>query len=192
MPTGSTGSGIANNPTCGLVDNTARRRFLISATGIGMMEIDPGDHLMTEQHFALRISIGHGPQRDRQAPQGGTQAQLVTMITHPTIALHLTHLQPGWIFDGWQSFGKGDWADTVAAGRGVQVERVVRPLPIIAVAKVIKFALAVLKAGEVEVTQELEIQAAMEAFVLALGLRMVSAAMTDLDTEAHQPQANEF
>jgi hypothetical protein len=34
--------------------------FLISVSDMNVVEIDARDHLMTEQHFALRISPGTG------------------------------------------------------------------------------------------------------------------------------------
>jgi hypothetical protein len=56
------GSGIVNNPACGLVDNTGRCRFLIVAGRMELVEIKTGNHLMTEQHFALRVGLGHRAQ----------------------------------------------------------------------------------------------------------------------------------
>ena len=44
------------------------------------------------------------------------------------------------------------------------------------------------EAGEVEVTQQFELERAMEALVLALGLRMIRTAMGDADPEPNQPQ----
>jgi hypothetical protein len=63
-----------------------------------------------------------------------------------------------------------------------------RTAQIVAVAKAIEFALAVLKGSEIEVTQDLELKRAMEALVLALSLRMIGAAMTNPDAEADQLQ----
>jgi hypothetical protein len=48
------------------VDNTAHRRFLISASVMVLVEIDTGDYLMAEQHFALCFGLGHWAQSDGQ------------------------------------------------------------------------------------------------------------------------------
>ena len=64
-----------------------------------------------------------------------------------------------------------------------------RAQQVVAVAKDIELALAVLQAGEVEVAQHFE--RAMEAFVLALGLGMVRASVAYSDAESDQPQAKD-
>jgi hypothetical protein len=107
---------------------------------MGRVEIDPGDHLMAEQHLALRIGLEHRAQGD-----------------------------------GRQAFRKRDGAGAITAdGRG-QAQPIVRTVQIVAVAEAIEFVLAVLQGGEIEVAQDLELKRAMEAFVLALGLRMIGA-----------------
>ncbi len=59
---------------------------------------------------------------------------------------------------------------------------------IVAVAEAIELALAVVEGDEVEMAQDFELEGAMKAFVLALGLRMLGANMGDPDPEPNQPQ----
>jgi hypothetical protein len=156
---------------------------------MGRVEIDPGDHLMAEQHLALRIGLGHRAQGDGQPAQRLTDAEGVSPVAHPALGLHLAHVEAGRVVDGRQGFRKQDGAGAITAdGRG-QVQPIVRTVQIVAVAEAIEFVLAVLQGGEIEVAQDLELKRAMEAFVLALGLQTIGAAMTDPEAESDQPQA---
>jgi hypothetical protein len=65
----------------------------------------------------------------------------------------------------------------------------VRTDEVVAVAEAIELTLAMVEGGEVEVAQDFELKRAMEAFVLALGLRMIRTAMSDSDAEPDEPQA---
>src|SRR5215469_12874166 len=168
------------------MDNIAPRRFLISVSDMGRVELDAGDHLMAEQHLALRIGLGHRTQRDGQTAQGLADTKGVAVIANPALGLYFAHFEAGWVIDGRQRLGKRDCAGAVTTARGGQVQRVVRTAQIVAIAEAIEFALAMLERGEVEVAQDLELKCAMEAFVLALGLRMIRPAMTDPDAEPDQ------
>src|SRR5580692_4843283 len=94
-------------------------------------------------------------------------------IAEPAFGLNPAHFEVWGIFDGRQRLGKRNRTRTITGHRSGQAERVVRALQVVAVAKGIELALAVLQAGEVEVAQDLELERAMEALVLALGLRMI-------------------
>ena len=57
---------------------------------------------------------------------------------------------------------------------------------VVAIAKGIELALAMFEAGEVEVAQDFELERAMEALVLALGLRMIRTPVGNADPEPNQ------
>jgi hypothetical protein len=128
---------------------------------------------MTEQHFALRIGIGHRAQGDGQAVQCLGDAKRVAMVAHPAPGLNHAHFKAGWVVDGRQGFRKRDGAGAITAGGSGQVQRVVRTAQIVTVAEVIEFALAVLEVMKLKWAQDLKLKRAMEAFIVALGLRMI-------------------
>jgi hypothetical protein len=124
---------------------------------MGLVELDASDHLMAEQHLALRIGLGHRTQGDGQTAQPLADAEGVAAVADPALGLHFAHLEPGRVVNGRQRLRERDRTGTVAArGRG-QVQRVVRATQIIAVAETIEFTLAVLEGGEIEMAQDLEL-----------------------------------
>jgi len=108
---------------------------------------------MTEQYLTLAIVIGQGAQGHRQTAQRFTNAKVVSAVAQAALAIHLWQLQAGGILNRRQAFGKPNGTKTIAASRGVQAQRLVRALQIIAVRKAVELALAMLEAGEVEVAQ---------------------------------------
>ncbi len=60
---------------------------------------------------------------------------------------------------------------------------------IVAVAEAIELALAMVEGDEVGMAQDFELEGAMKAFVLALGLRRLGANMGDPDPEPNQPHS---
>ena len=164
------------------MDNTARRRFFIAVIEMAVVEIDASDHLMTEQHLAVGVSLRHRAQSDRQMLQCFADTE--------GVAPEVDSLRPGPC--ALRGRVGNRWAarfQEMGSRRSGEVQRVVRTAQIVAVAETIKFALAVLKRGEIKMAQDLELERAMETLVLALRLRMIRAAMTDADAEADQPQA---
>jgi len=141
---------------------------------------------MAEQHFALRVYLGHRAQGDRQAAQSLADAEGISALADPALGLYFAQFDVGRVVDGRQLFRKRDRAGPVTASGSRQVQRIVRAAQIVAIAETVEFALAVLKDGEVEVPQDLELKRAMKALVLALGLRMIRAAMTNPDAEPDQ------
>src|SRR5208282_155531 len=127
---------------------------------------------MTEQHLTLGIGKGARTERNRQAAQALADRELAPAIAEVALGLHLAHLQPGRIFDRRQVLGEGDRTGAIAAGRSGQPERVMWAQQVVAVAKAVELALAMVEVGEVEVAQKFEPQGAMEAFIFALGLGM--------------------
>lgn len=76
------------HPACGLVDNTAHPKIFISVCDMGLVDIDTGDHLMTEQHLTLRVGIRHRAQGDRQAAQCLADAEGPAAITESALGLY--------------------------------------------------------------------------------------------------------
>src|SRR5271155_435656 len=156
---------------------------------MGLIEVDESDHLMAEQDLAVRVTEIGLAKSDGETAQGLGEAEVASAIGEPAILLHLAHLETARVLDGRQAVGKGDRTGAIAAGGRSQAQGVVRTNQVVALAKAVELALAVREGGEVEVTQDFELERAMEALFFALGLRMISPAMSDADAEPDQPQA---
>ena len=127
-------------------------------------------------------------QRDGKAAQSLGDAERLAAITEPALGLDLAHLEIIRIFDRRQSFRKRNRTRAITGDGSGQAERIMGTHQVVAITKGIELALAVFEAGEVEVAQDFELERAMEALVLALGLRMIRTAMGDADPEPNQPQ----
>jgi len=167
LPTRSTGSGIARNIPPVDLWTTPRVEIFNCVCDMGLVEIDATDHLMAEQHLALRIGLGHRAQGDGQTVQRLADAKGVAAVADPSSGADHADFKAGWIVDGRQRFRKRDRARAITAGGSGQVQRVVRAAQIAAVAETIELALAVLERSEIEVAQDLELKRAMKALVLA-------------------------
>jgi len=118
-----------------------------------------------------------------KAAQGLGDAERLAAIAEPALGLDLAHLELIRILDRRQRFRKRNRTRAITGHRSSQAERIMRAHQVVAIAKGIELALAVCEAGEVEVAQDFELERAMEALVLALGLRMIRTAMSDPDPE---------
>src|SRR5271168_1517017 len=143
---------------------------------------------MAEEDLAQGIAELGLAQCDGITAQGLGDAERLAAIAEPALGLDPTHLEIIWILDRWQRFRKWNRTRAITGHRSSQAERIMRAHQVVAVAKGIELALAVLEAGEVEVAQDFELERAMEALVLALGLRMIRTAVADSDPEPNQPQ----
>src|ERR1700730_5658329 len=147
------------------------------------------EDLVAEEDLTQGIACVRVAQGDGIAAQGFGDAEGFAAIAEPALGLDLTHLKLRRILDRRQSFGKRKRTWAITGNGSIEAERVVRTHQVVAVAEAIELALAVLEAGEVEVAQDFELKRAMEALVLALGLRMIRTTVADSDAEPNQPQA---
>ena len=85
------------------------------------------------------------------------------------------------VTDRRQIFGKAAAARPMAHCRPIEAEHVVWPLGVVDMAPSIERGLAVRAIAPGAVANHLGIERAMGAFVLALGLRVIGAAMSDAD-----------
>jgi hypothetical protein len=173
------------NGTCGEIGRT----FCWLVVTMGLIEVDEGDHLMAEEDLTMRVAGIDLAQGDGETAQGLAEAELFSAVAEPALGLDLAHLEAGWVLDWRQAVGKRERTGAIAAGGSSQAQRVVRTHQVVAIAKVIELALAVREGGEIEVPQDFELERALEALLFALGLRMISPAMSDADAEPDQPQA---
>ena len=142
---------------------------------------------MLRSWWQKRTSRSESPARigaARWASRAGLgDAERLATIAEPALGLDLTHLELIRILDRRQRFRKRNRTRAITGQRSSKAERIMRAHQVVAIAKGVELALAVFEAGEVEVAQNFELERAMEALVLALGLRMVRTAVGDADPE---------
>src|SRR5882724_4321702 len=124
---------------------------------------------------------------DGLAAEGLADAPRAVLEADEAVLVDLADAVAGPVLDGRQGFGEGAWARVVAVGRHRQGERIVRPVVVVEMAPGVEGTLAVDEIAEAVGLQQLGLEGAMEALVLALGLRMVRPPMTDPHTQAQQP-----
>ena len=104
--------------------------------------------------------------------------------------MHRLHKVTAGVFDWGQHGRHRPRADAVAAYRGVHVERFVRALVVVAMSPVIKKLLGVLQVAEDVHRKHFCLEAAVEALVFAVGLRVVGAAEAQADAQAYRQTAS--
>src|SRR6202000_3034696 len=90
------------------------------------------------------------------------------------------------VVDGGGLPGHGPCARPVATGRGRQVQPLVGPLEVVDFAPAVEGALRLGEAGEALEREDLGLEGAVEALVLAAALRVVGARVDQLDAELEQ------
>src|SRR5579862_371939 len=143
---------------------------------------------MAEEDLAQRVAELGLTQGDGTSAQGLGDPEQTAAIAEPALGLDLAHLETGRILDRRQGLGKRNRTWAITGNGGSEAERIVRPQQVVALAKGVELVLAMFEAGEVEVAQDLELERAMEALVLALGLRMIRTAVGNPNPEPNQPQ----
>ena len=93
----------------------------------------------------------------------------------------------GAIFQCWQLFRKGPRADLISTHRYGHRQRFMRSDVIVAVTPFIEPTLHPLKVAKTPAGQYFYFQAAVKAFIFALGLRMIRSTVTDSNAEPQQP-----
>ena len=152
----------------------------------GTALIDLSNPMSTE--INLPDPVGQGrPQGHRVSPKGFAEPKDPVAERNPAVVLNLADDGVGAIVDLGQDLGKRADADLITTGWHAHPQSLVGSLVIINLTPLVK---AGLHAGVVPVTaalQHFHLQSAMEAFFLALRLRMIRATMTDANAQTQQP-----
>src|SRR5215510_1883255 len=88
-----------------------------------------------------------------------------------------------------KAIGHGAKARAIAAGRHLQIERLVWPIEVVDAAPAVKSPLHLVEIAEALEGKHFGLQGAMKALVLAAALRVKGPAMQDVDAELEQPHA---
>ena len=147
---------------CVVPKSTGRRRLA--------SEIERADAMGAKMHAEHGILVGRA-QRDRLAAKRSADVQDATFERDVAAAIDLAHDVVGSVFDRRKRVGKRTRARAVALGWPGKRERLMRPLVIIDMPPAVERALTVGEIAEGSAIEDLRLERAVEAFVLALGQR---------------------
>src|SRR5262245_15699644 len=106
-----------------------------------------------------------------------------------SVTVDLADLVTWCVFDGGQHVGEAARARPVARGRRRHVERLVRPLVVIARAPSVESPLTISEIAEASSADDFGFERSMETLFLALRLRVARPTVQDADAEPQQPDA---
>src|SRR5215216_2197148 len=151
-----------------------RLRVVHKSTGrIGGAQIDRADLLGAEMEAEDAILVGW-PQRERLAAACFADAETAALEADYPVGVDLAHDVIGTVLDLWQMVGEGARADAITTAGDVDIERLMRPLVVVDMPPDVKGALTFGQIAKVAYAENLSVERAMKALVLALGLRMIS------------------
>ena len=153
----------------------------MTASLVGVAEVDLSDLVVTEEHIELPV-CGGWSQRHRIAAQGLTDAKDASTEVQRAVVLHLAHDIAWGVLDVGDLLREGACARLVARCGDLQFG-FMGAFQIVNVPKAVELALTVQEIVKSLVIQDLDRERAMEALVLALGLRVIGASMQDPDTQ---------
>ena len=141
-------------------------------------EINGSNYRMSEQE--VEDAIGKGwADCDREADESLADFEAAVMKADLGVGLHFADLEVGCVLQGRELLRESAWARPIARDGRLQGERLMGPHEIINLAPAVELALRFGEIAELAVVQQLQAQGAMEALVLALGLRMTRTAVKD-------------
>src|ERR1700674_289130 len=131
--------------------------------------------------------FGRGTQRDQLAAERSAEANAVGFEADVTFLVGLADQIVGPVFDRRQGLRKRAAALPIPLARRGHRDRLMRPLVIVDLPPAVERALTRGQIREGGAVQDLGLERAMKAFVLALGLRMVGPAVRHAHAQAHKP-----
>src|SRR5580658_1101903 len=150
-------------------------------------QVEGADRLRAVMQTEHGVGSGRA-QRDGLAAEGFADAPEPVFETDEAGAIDLADGIAGTVFDRRELLRKAARTEMVARAGGLEPQRLVRPLVIVDRPPCVEGALAGSEIAKAVPVQDLGLQRAMEALVLALRLRMVRPAMRDADPQPHQPR----
>jgi hypothetical protein len=151
-------------------------------------DIDGCNHFGTEEGIEDAVFYGRS-ECDSFAAEGFGDFDRAAEEADVPALLHTAHDVARGVLERCDGLDIVASAGLIAAGRHGKLERLVRPLSVVDHAPVIEGALGSGEIGKGRSGQRFGFEAAMEAFVLAHGLRMIGPRVADLDILFDQPDA---
>lgn len=149
-------------------------------------EVERGDVVM-EEVDGPEMVVGGGSQGEGLAGEGAADVETLAAKGEEAGLADAADEVAGRVFDGRERRRPGAVAGLVSGGGSVQIEGVVGPEVVVEVAEVVEDGLAMSQIGEDGRAESFQAHGAMEAFGLALGLRVIGTAVGDGDAEAKEP-----
>src|SRR6202162_6063323 len=131
--------------------------------------------------------FGRGAQRDQLAAERFSEANATALEMDVAFLVGLADKIVRPVFDGRQSLRKGAKAWPVTLAGRCQIDRLMGPLIIVDVPPPVEGALTLGQVREVTSVQDLGLERAMEAFVLALRLGVIGPPMRHPHAQTQQP-----
>lgn len=134
--------------------------------------------------------LGHGAQGDRESAKSLTDGEEVVLKSDFAFAFDATDEVSWEVLDGGKSGGHGAGTGLITAGRGCHLQGLMRTQLVVDVAPLIELGLAMREAApRGRAVKQFDFEGAMEAFAFALGLGVIRPAMSEIDSQAQEPDA---
>ena len=143
--------------------------------------------MVTEVDIKLAISV-NGSQGNRVTLQGATDGKQPPLEVHHPFVLHLADQIIRTVLNRRQGVRKGTGTGLIAADRHGHVQGLMRTLPVVHLPPLIEAPLTGRQRRKVLIAQHFCLESPMKPLILALGLRMIGMTMTDVNSQADQPQ----
>ena len=141
---------------------------------------------MAKVHLPYIVFLSR-PQCHRIPPEGPAYLQLPTTKVHYAAVLYFAYLIGWTILNRWQRLGENPSTDLVVRRWHVETQGLVWTFKVVLLAPLVEASLTGTQVVEVLIAQDLGLERAMEAFVFALGLRVMRATVADTNAEPQQP-----
>ena len=150
--------------------------------------IDASDLLLAKIDVPQPI-LGRWSQGNRQAAEGAADVVELIGVGDLSFAFYFFDDVARTVFDGGQLCGQRARAGGVELGGRFQADGLVRTFVVVNRAPLGKGALALVQIAPVLPAKQFRFECAVEAFFLALGLRVDGPTMKQLHAQAHEPNA---
>src|SRR5687768_7566722 len=126
-------------------------------------------------------------QADRLATEGMAHEEALAFELDAAVVLHAPYLEVHLVLDRRQDARVRPWAGSIARSWDLEAQGFVRPLQVVTRAPAVEGCLRLeLVVPDRPLAQHLQLERAVKALLLALGLEMVRATVQDRDTQADQ------
>src|SRR5581483_3044808 len=151
-------------------------------------QVQDGDGMSEEQDGPFGLVRTAGPQLDRVAGEGFGYAEGVALVMEQAAVLDPAQAGAGWVGDRGQGVREAARAGLVAAGRDGEGQGLVGAVGVVGLPPAIECGLAGRQIGEGALrVEQLGLEGAVEALLLALGLRVVGPPVGPGHPQAPQP-----
>ena len=151
-------------------------------------QVDGGDVVGSEDDVVEAVGVG-GADSDEFALEGFGDAPALALEADAGVGGDAARLVVGAVVEGFDDGSVGPGAGGVAVDGSLHAERFVGPLGVVDPAPAIEVSGGMTDVVQGLPGQGLGLEGAVEALVLALGLRMVGPRVTDADVLLDQPDA---